>query len=85
MWMLLGQVASTCDIDGDSMVSWDESASDISQHWKDLVSLCVEVNPNKRIGLSELTGCWSSLGVNVRLGGAKTFFWKSQFNGFPQS
>ena len=58
MWMLLQQVASICDIDGDSMVSWDENASDIPQHWKDLVSRCVEVDPNKRIGLSELTGFW---------------------------
>ncbi|ERF73703.1 hypothetical protein EPUS_00957 [Endocarpon pusillum Z07020] len=57
MWMVLGQVASTCDIDVDSMVSWDESASDIPQHWKHLVPRCVEADPNKRIGLSELTGC----------------------------
>lgn len=58
MWMLLQQVASSSEIEDSPIISWGKSASDIPQSWKVLVSRCVEVDPNKRLGLSELTRFW---------------------------
>lgn len=55
MWMLLQQIS---EVEENTITIWDESASDIPQSWKTLVSRCVEVDPNKRIGLSELTSFW---------------------------
>lgn len=58
MWMLLQQVALISEVEESTIAIWDESASDIPQSWKTLVSRCVEVDPNKRIGLLELTSFW---------------------------
>ena len=58
MWMLLQQVASIDEIEDATRISWDETSSDIPQSWKALISRCVELNPNKRIAMSELTRFW---------------------------
>jgi hypothetical protein len=58
MWMLLHQVTSLDEIEDTTRIRWDETTSDIPQSWKTLISRCVEFDPNKRIGMSELTCFW---------------------------
>ena len=63
MWVLLQQVPEDCGTsDGSNTtlapVIWDDETSDIPQKWKDIVSRCVELDPNKRIVLSEVLEFW---------------------------
>jgi serine/threonine protein kinase len=58
MWMLLQQVASIDETEEVSWISWDETTSDIPQSWKEIIARCVDLDPNKRIGLVELTRFW---------------------------
>jgi Protein kinase domain len=58
MWMLLRQVAAIDELEETTWISWEDTTSDIPQSWKTLVSCCVELDPNKRIGMLELTRFW---------------------------
>lgn len=59
MWMLLlHQLASNDEVDDPTQINWSATTSDIPQSWKTLIERCVEVDPNKRIGLLQLTRFW---------------------------
>ena len=61
MWMLLQEVAQEDveDLDPKEIsVSWREDAGSIPDHWKAVVMRCLECDPNKRIGLSDLVRFW---------------------------
>lgn len=66
MWMLMDQVPQSRLEDADRViVSWSEDAQDIPQDWKDVVSRCLDHDPNKRIRLLELVGFWEAVKRNV--------------------
>lgn len=61
MWMVLEQVAQSEVEDLDEVImSWSEAANDIPDDWKAIVRRCVDSNPNKRVGLSELVNFWEA-------------------------
>ncbi|KAL9581828.1 MAG: hypothetical protein Q9212_003662 [Teloschistes hypoglaucus] len=62
MWMLLEQVTQD-DAEERNLtaVSWSESARDIPAKWKDIVSRCLNPDPNERLGLLELVAFWETV------------------------
>ena len=61
MWMLLEQVAQSEVEDLDEViVSWSEVAKNVPDDWKTIVSRCLDIDPNKRIELSELVSFWEA-------------------------
>ena len=57
--MLLEQVPQSRVEDADEVVvSWSVHAMDIPEHWKAVVSRCLDPDPNKRIRLSGLVDFW---------------------------
>ncbi len=62
MWMLLEHVTQSEVEDlSEVVVSWSDTAKDIPEDWKGIVSRCLEPNPNKRIGLLELVEFWGAV------------------------
>ncbi|KAI5862902.1 kinase-like protein [Durotheca rogersii] len=61
MWMLLQEVQQEGVEDLDPkriIVNWSDNAGDIPDHWKAVVMRCLEHDPNKRIGLTDLVRFW---------------------------
>ncbi|KAI1169764.1 kinase-like protein [Nemania sp. FL0916] len=61
MWMLLQEVpqGDVQDLDPENIiVGWSEDADDIPEAWKAVVMGCLERDPNKRIGLTDLVRFW---------------------------
>jgi len=62
MWMLLEQVSqSRLEDEDDVVVCWSEDARDIPRDWKEIVSRCLNPDPNKRIRLQELVDFWEAV------------------------
>ena len=62
MWMLLEQVTESEMEDHEEVVtSWSDAVQDIPELWKDVVSRCLDPDPNERIGLSELVDFWEAM------------------------
>jgi hypothetical protein len=61
MWMLLQQVTQS-DVEDLNQVTvyWDKKASDIPEDWKVVIGSCLDPDPNRRIGLSELVRFWGN-------------------------
>lgn len=60
MWMILEQVAQ---IDVENIEDFDWS-KDIPDDWRSVVDRCLDTDPNKRIGLSELVDFWEAVKCN---------------------
>ena len=62
MWMLLEQVTLSEVEELDKVVvSWSDMAKDIPEDWKSVVSRCLNLDPNERIGLLELVDFWAAV------------------------
>ncbi|KAK3935263.1 kinase-like protein [Diplogelasinospora grovesii] len=61
MWVLLQEVW-VADLyhlgPKEIIVSWDEDAKDTPDHWKAVVMRCLHLDPNERIGLTDLVRFW---------------------------
>ena len=41
--------------------SWSDAVQDIPELWKDVVSRCLDPDPNERISLPELVDFWEAM------------------------
>jgi hypothetical protein len=67
--MLLQEVPQedVADLDHKSIiVDWNEDAADIPGTWKAVVMSCLELDPNKRIRLTDLVKFWELQQMNVK-------------------
>ncbi|CAG8972765.1 hypothetical protein HYALB_00006857 [Hymenoscyphus albidus] len=71
MWMLLEQTDMDIFDDGESteevVVDW-KSPGDIPESWKGIVRRCLEIQPNDRIGITELVTFWDCERHKLRSG-----------------
>lgn len=62
MWMLLEQVTQSEVEEREQItVSWSDLAEDIPEDWKDILSRCLDPDPNERVGLLELVDFWKTV------------------------
>ena len=60
--MLLEQVPQSRAEDADEVVvSWSVDAMETPEHWKAVVSRCLDPDPNKRDRLSDLVDFWKAV------------------------